>query len=363
MTRDVLDPMVDFGHELRAAGISVGPAHIRSFCEAAVELPAEDLYWAGRTTLVARPEHIAVFDEVFRRFFGGEAPTGVGAPGDPAREVRAPRIRHNPDAAAELLIGTQAGSAGATELLREKSFSACTSEEWRQLVLLMQKSPQLLPRRRTRRYGPGRPGPHHVRRIVRQAAATGGEPIHLPRRRRRTRARPLVFLIDISGSMAEYSRALLLFGHAVLRTTKHAEAFTFGTRLTRVTPVLGGASIDGALKSSAAAVADWDGGTRIGEALRVFLEGHRLTADLRRSVVVICSDGFETGDPRLLAAQARRLQRSVHRVVWLNPLKQSPRYEPTAQGMHAALPFVDHFASGHSLASLEHVLEELSKAH
>jgi uncharacterized protein len=359
---DVLTPLVLFGHQVRNAGIPLGPAHIRSFCEAAAELPALDLYWAGRATLIWRAEHVRVYDEIFRSYFGQDVPsmTEPTAEPDQQRVAVAPGVRNHPDASEELPTGTQVGSASTAEVLQEKSFEECGPEEWRELAGLMTSLPELLPRRRTRRYHTGRPGRVDVRRVARAAAETGGEPLVLPRRRRVTEPRPLVFLIDISGSMSDFSRGQLLFAHAVLGCAPDTEAFTFGTRLTRVTPSLGDASVDNALRASAAAVADWDGGTMIGEALADFLRTRRHVASLRRSVVLICSDGLDTGDPELLAEQAGRLRRSVHRVVWLNPLKSDPRYEPLSRGMRAALPHVDHFSSGHSIASLRQVLRDVT---
>jgi uncharacterized protein with von Willebrand factor type A (vWA) domain len=162
-----------------------------------------------------------------------------------------------------------------------------------------------------------------------------------------------VFLLDVSGSMTDYSRALLLFAHALLRGDSRFEAFCFGTRLTRLTTALAGADPDEALRRAADEAVDWDAGTRIGESLKTFLDdyGHRGLA--RGAVVVVCSDGLEVGDPALLAEQAARLARLAHRVVWLNPLKGDPAYEPLTRGMRAALPHVDAFASGHNLASLD----------
>jgi uncharacterized protein with von Willebrand factor type A (vWA) domain len=168
-----------------------------------------------------------------------------------------------------------------------------------------------------------------------------------------------VLVLDVSGSMAEYSRALLLFAHAVLRADPHWEAFCFGTRLTRLTRPLGAADADDALRRAAAEVFDWDAGTRIGESLRDLLRRHARA--VRGAVVVVCSDGLETGDPELLREQAERLSRLAHAVVWLNPLQESEAYAPIARGMQAALPYVDVFASGHNLESLEELGERLGR--
>jgi uncharacterized protein with von Willebrand factor type A (vWA) domain len=169
-----------------------------------------------------------------------------------------------------------------------------------------------------------------------------------------------VLLLDVSGSMADYSRALLFFAHAALRADRRWEAFCFGTRLTRVTGALATRDPDAALERAAAEVVDWEGGTRIGESLKTFLDEFGHSGMARGSVVVICSDGLDVGDPELLAGQMARLARLAHRVVWLNPLKEDPAYEPLARGMQAALPSIDLFASGHDFESLEAVSAALS---
>jgi uncharacterized protein with von Willebrand factor type A (vWA) domain len=163
----------------------------------------------------------------------------------------------------------------------------------------------------------------------------------------------LVLILDVSGSMAPYSRALLQFGYAAMAAGRRVEVFCFGTRLTRVTRVLRTKDPDRAMHEIGRIVADWEGGTRIGESLKSLLDGWSQRAALRGAVVVLCSDGLERGDPELLRAQMARLRRLAYRVVWANPLKGSPRYEPLARGMAAALPSVDVFLSGHNLESLE----------
>ena len=251
--------------------------------------------------------------------------------------------------------------ASRMERLREKSFARCTPEEWQELAHLLARLPLVLPVRRTRRYERGRPGDLHVRRVLRSAASTAGEPFKLRERRRRLRVRPLIFLLDVSGSMTDYSRGLVLFAHAVLQSNPNTEVYAFGTRLTDVTAALTSRSLDTALDTSGSLVPDWDGGTRIGDALDTFLSARGRDADTRRATAVICSDGLDTGDPALLGEQAARLHRAVHRVVWLNPLKEDPQYEPLARGMRAALPHIDVFESGHSVASLLSVFTRLDR--
>jgi uncharacterized protein with von Willebrand factor type A (vWA) domain len=353
--------LVGFGHVLRRKGVPVGPAHIRTFCEAAAELEPEDLYWAGRASLVWRPEHIPIYDETFRRYFGAsldDESDDEETPREAAQSRRTFAAGQDDET-----TGSAEGTASPAEVLHEKSFARCTEEEWAQIAALLARLPAFLPRRRSRRYEPRRPGKLHVRRVLRRAAATDGEPFRLSERRRRLRVRPLVFLLDVSGSMAEYSRGLLLFAHAVARTTPDTLVYTFGTQLTDITTAAAGRTFDSALVASGALVQDWDGGTRIGHALEEFLTQHGREAKTRRAIVFICSDGLETGDPVFLREQIERLHRSVHRVVWLNPLKEDPRYEPLARGMRTALPHIDVFESGHSVASLLSVLRRLAPHH
>jgi uncharacterized protein with von Willebrand factor type A (vWA) domain len=246
-------------------------------------------------------------------------------------------------------------------VLRRKSFARCTPEELLALGPLLARLRLAVPVRRTRRRGPARTGSSDLRRTLRRALRTGGEPIELAWRARRRRRRRLILLVDVSGSMAAYSRALIVFAHAALRADPRFEAFSFGTRLTRLTRALATSSADEALRRASMQTEDWDGGTRIGETLKTFLDRYGHPGLARGAVVVICSDGLEVGDPELLRAQMERLHRLAHRVVWLNPLKENPDYAPLARGMQAALPRIDVFASGHSLGSLEGVASTLSE--
>ncbi|MGD9573276.1 MAG: VWA domain-containing protein, partial [Thermoleophilia bacterium] len=243
--------------------------------------------------------------------------------------------------------------------LRSKDFATCTAEEIALLARLMTRLRVRPPMRRTRRRAPARSGDPDLRRTLRQAMRTGGEPIDRRWRRRRTRRRRLVLVLDVSGSMSTYSRALAMFTHAALRSGPDWEAFAFGTRLTRVTRALAEADPDAAFAAAAAEVADWDGGTRIGESLRTLLDEH--ARSVRGAVCVILSDGLDVGDPALLAEQMERLSRLAHRVVWLNPLKGAEGYAPLARGMAAALPHVDEFRAGHNLRALEEMADLVTR--
>jgi uncharacterized protein with von Willebrand factor type A (vWA) domain len=329
---------------LRAENLPIGSDRIASFCHAAALVP-DDLYWAGRATLVAREADLPVYDAVYRRFFGTRAPEWDPPP---------PPGRVQVDEELEL------GLASRIEVLREKSFAEMSAEELAELGRMMEGLRFVFPERRSRRSRAGRrAGRPDLRRTIRRSFRTAGDPVERVYRERRRRPRSVVLLLDVSGSMADYSRALLLFAHAALRADRRWEAFCFGTRLTRVTPALGDMRPDEALRRAAAEVFDWDGGTRIGASLQSFLDefGHRGMA--RGAVVVVCSDGLEVGDSELVAEQMARLARLAHRVVWLNPLKEDPRYEPLARGMRAALPHVDVFAGGYNFASMEAALHAL----
>ena len=343
---DGIGALTAFGRALRGEGVPVGTGRIASFCRAAALLPPGDLYWAGRATLLGRREHIPVYDRVFRSFFGAEAPPDDLPPPRPSDAV---------------VVEQELGLASPVELLRHKSFARCSREELAELAALLAQLRVIVPRRRTRRFAPARSGVPDLRRTLRRSFRTGGEPLERRFRARRSRQRRLVLVLDVSGSMADYSRALLVFAHAALRADRRWEAFCFGTRLTRVTRALAVSRPDEALERAAAEVVDWSGGTRIGESLKGLLDEYGHRGLVRGAVVVLCSDGLEIGDPELLAEQMARLKRLAYRVIWLNPLKGHEAYEPLARGMSAALPYVDLFAAGHNLASLEELGIELSR--
>lgn len=340
---DPVAQLSHFGRALRDEGLAVGTGRVLEFCRAAALLEPVGLYWAGRATLVSRHEEIAAYDRVFDRFFRGQSDR---------RPPERPRVR-------VVTEQVDVGLASEVELLRTKSFSRCSPEELAQLAELMARVRIAVPTRRSRRRQPARAGAPDLRRTLRRSFRTAGEPVDRLWRERRRRNRRLVLLLDVSGSMADYSRALVMFAHAALRTDRRWEAFCFGTRLTRVTRQLATGDPDDALRRAAAEVVDWEGGTRIGESLESFLDDYGHGGLARGAVVVLCSDGLEVGDPEHLRAQMARLSRLAHRIVWLNPLQESPEYEPLARGMAAALPYVDVFASGHNLASLEELGSQL----
>lgn len=353
--------LVEFGRELRHAGVVVGTGRIATFVEAVERVPQE-LYWAGRATLISRRDDIPVYDRVFRRVFGAllEEPMRSGRP--PMNVQGAFADGAVPLRDEDVEVPEELTRASRTERLRSRSFATLDDGELAELTRTVNRLRLVAPVRRTRRHVGAHRGELDQRRTVRRALRTGGDPVVLARRVRRRRARRVVLLLDISGSMSSYSRALLIFAHAALRADQRWEAFTFGTRLTRLTGVLRAASPDDALTQASHAARDWDGGTRIGDTVRALLDQYSSGATVRGAVVVILSDGLDVGDIDVLATQMARLRRLAYRVVWLNPLQENPDYKPLARGMAAALPHVDLFASGHNLIDLEatcHAIGEL----
>jgi uncharacterized protein with von Willebrand factor type A (vWA) domain len=223
------------------------------------------------------------------------------------------------------------------------------------------------PERRTRRLRRHHAGTQlDMRGLVRASLATGGEPLERAFRRRKLVPRKLVVLCDVSGSMEPYARALLLFAQALVHSGRGAETFAFGTRLTRLTPELRKRDPEETLAAASERVVDWAGGTRIGASLKQFNDEWGRRAMSRGAVVVIVSDGWERGDPALVGRELARLARAAYAIVWVNPLKGDPEYQPLAGGMRAALPYVDRFLSGHNLIDLEElaaVLRGIERRH
>ena len=348
--------LVGFARALRAAGVDAGPDRVQVFLRALDPLRPgvrSDVYWAGRLTLCASQDDLERYERVFAAYF-------EGAPVHGRSRVTPPRLRaavHGTDPApgrttqAEDALATPA-LASRTEVLRHRDFAGLTVAEREQLRRLLAAFTLHGETRRTARRRPARHGDVDPRRTVRELLRLGGEPAR-PRLHARTeRPRRIVLLVDVSGSMSPYADALLRFAHAAVRGGR-TEVFTIGTRLTRVTRELAHRDPEAALTAVAAAVPDWRGGTRLGELLRAFLDRWGQRGMARGAVVVVLSDGWERGDPALLAGQMRRLHRLAHRVVWANPRKARPGYAPLAAGMAAALPSVDAFVEGHSLAALE----------
>ena len=371
----MLGRLVGFGRYARASGLSVGTGRILSFCRAAAALDAvdrEDLRLAARSTLVSRPEDFAALDAAFDRYFDMSgrgrslARTTEGATTTPPRG-RAEQAADTPRSIVTASTwspgpvddATDEGAAirvraSEAEALRRKDFGDLTEDERRAAFALIRRMAPSLPERPSRRYRPGPRGSRFdLRGTLRRSLRTEGEPFRRAWKQRQTKRRSLVLLVDVSGSMAPYGRPLVEFAHAASLAGRRVEVFAFGTRLTRITGALRSRDPGEALAAVGQAVVDWEGGTRIGDSVKHLVDMWSSRSALRGSLVVLCSDGLERGDPEVLAAQMARLARLSHRIVWVNPLKGSPLYEPLARGMAASLPFVDVFLPGHNLESLD----------
>jgi uncharacterized protein with von Willebrand factor type A (vWA) domain len=250
--------------------------------------------------------------------------------------------------------------ASDEERLAGKRFDALAPHELAQLYRLMSRLELATPLRRTRRYERGRHGQRiDMRRTLRASLRTGGDPIRLARRRRRVARRRLVMLCDISGSMEPYGRAYLQFLACAARSGPHAEAFAFATRLTRLTRALASRHPERAIERAALAAPDWSSGTRIGDALKEFNDRHGRRGMARGAVVVILSDGWERGDPKLVGREMARLARLAHRIVWVNPRVGASGFSVRAGGMVAALEHCDALVSGHSFQALGEVVDAI----
>jgi uncharacterized protein with von Willebrand factor type A (vWA) domain len=369
---------VAFVRLLRSAGLDVPLGSTLVFVNALAEVDAASrpqLYWAGRATLVRRREDVPVYDRVFARFWHG-----IGTP-DRAQvdRVTLELAVEDPDADADQHLGPDTDDARSRqrlvvraspiEVLRHKDFARCSDEELNETRRLMDDLQLAGALRRSRRLQPVRhrrsPGTRpDVRATVRRSVRAGGEAVVPSRRGPGERPRNLVLLLDVSGSMDPYARELVRFAHAAVATRRRGrvEAFALGTRLTRLTRALGSRDPDEAMAAAADAALDWSGGTRLGEGLRAFNDLWGVRGLARGAVVVIVSDGWDRGDPDELAEQMARLGRVARRIVWVNPLKASDGYAPLARGMAAALPYVDDFVEGHSLAALEELAAVVGNA-
>jgi uncharacterized protein with von Willebrand factor type A (vWA) domain len=361
--------VVAFARLLRRLGLEVpvGATVTLGQAWAAVGLDArDDVYWAGRVVLVRRRDEGPVYDRAFRAFWGGDAgPEGAEQAATVAArvglddgDVADDDDREREDAALALRVRWS-----PAEVLRSRDFAACTPGELDEARRLIADLRVVGARRRSRRHRPtgrdrGRPD---LRRTVRHALQRGGEPVTRAFRAPTERPRRIVLLCDVSGSMEPYARELLRFVHTAVVGGTRVEAFALGTRLTRVTRELSSRDPDQALAAAARRVTDWSGGTRLGAGLRTFNDRWGVHGLARGATVVILSDGWDRGDPTVLATEMARLQRVAHRVVWVNPLKATPDYAPLARGMAAALPYVDEFVTGHSVAALDDLVAVLAR--
>jgi uncharacterized protein with von Willebrand factor type A (vWA) domain len=362
---------VAFARVLRGAGLTVPTSTVLRFAEALGVLGLgnrHDVYWAGRATLIRRPEDVPVYDRAFRVFWDDVGPPVVaGEEPEPLKITLA--IDEGPDdAGAEQAAPSDDQTIelrfSATEVLRHKDFAEYDEAELAEAHRLMGRLRFVGSPRRSLRLEKAsrRTARPDLRRTVRAALRTEGEPMRRHFRAPATRFRRLVLLLDVSGSMEPYARALLRFVQAAVAGRRRVEAFALGTRLTRITRELGTRDPDRALRQAADRVVDWSGGTRLGDGLRQFNDEWGVRGMARGAVVVILSDGWDRGNPDELGREMQRLGRVAHRIVWVNPLKVTPGYAPLARGMSAALPYVDRFVEGHSLAAMNRLAEILDEA-
>ncbi len=395
-----------FGIALHDAGLPVGPDRCERLARAVTVMGATtvaELRACALATMVSDPGQMPTFNRVFAAVFGGPspfrhlnlptAPRSYERPESEGSSQPQPQAEGSPGAlpsglrVSDAVPGAEDSDeplaegpalhrvASATERLSGRDFTELSAAELRQLVALMREMTLAIPPRRTRRFRTARDGKRpDLRRTLRLARRTGGEAIRFARRAPRIKPRRLVVLCDISGSMEPYARALLMLlyvlgggqgrgggqprGQAVGGQNR-PEVFSFATRLTRLTPALAAASPETMLAKAGEAAPDWSGGTRIGAAIKEFNDHYGSRGMARGAIILIISDGWETGDPALLGAQMARLSRVAYRIVWANPRTQSPRYRPEVGGMAAAWPYCDAVVSAHNLDSLDDLLSAL----
>ena len=367
----LLRNMVLFGRVLRRLGIDVTPTNLIDLVEAVSHLGIrrrQDFKNAARTILINRHEHLSLFDHVFELFWTTDrseaTPIDLGVllkkSLESQQETGLPELPEEEgswvekNAQVEDLEPGTIRTYSAQEALHQKDFAELTTDELTQVKQLMRRMTWELAKRRTRRKIAGSTKTYlDLRRTLRDNLRHGGEPLLLKWRQPKQKRRPLVVLCDISGSMEPYSRLLLRFIYIISNGLEKVEAFTFGTRLTRITHHLADHEIDRALTEATQVIEDWAGGTRMGETLKTFNYEWARRVLGQGAIVLIISDGWDCGNIRLLEKEVARLQRSCQRLIWLNPLLGSPRYEPLTRGIQAALPYIDDFLPVHNLVSLE----------
>jgi uncharacterized protein with von Willebrand factor type A (vWA) domain len=365
--------LLGFAVALRAAGVRVTHDRAQGYLVAAALAGLDDataVYHAGRATLCGSPADLLRYDQVYEAYFDGRA--GLPRRGPPAPAVARtagsilPRSEGGADAG-ETEPDLVRARASTTETLRHRDIATLTANEKARLAAMFVTLEVRLPQRRAGRRRPAHRGTVDASRTLRASLRRMGEPAAIEWRRRAQRPRPVVLLVDVSGSMSSYADALLRLAHrfgqgATGPGAGLVETFTVGTRLTRLTRSLAARDPERALVAAGATVPDWSGGTRLGETLKVFLDRWGQRGLARGAVVVVFSDGWERGDARLLGEQMARLRRIAHRVIWVNPHRGKDGYQPIQVGMLAVLPHLDDFVAGHSLAAFAQVLEAIARA-
>ena len=374
----ILPNLLRFAEVLRRVGLDAGPASVMDMVRATEHVHIgrrAEFYQAARSIFVHRKQDLPVFDEAFNVFWRkpNTARSGMDlrSMGE-QRRFRKPQVSAGHDEPMDDALALDGDpdddsvsnidltrTYSAREVLREKDFAQFAGHEVAEARRMMASLRWDLGNRRTRRMVPGDGSGLDMRRTLRRSLQHGGEMLELAHRGPKSRPRSLALICDVSGSMERYTRMLLHFIHTIA-VGQPIEAFLFATRLTRITRQLRYRSIDQAITEVSRAVPDWAGGTRIGEAVKTF-NYQWLRRTLRgQSIVMIISDGWDRGEPELLARETSRMQRSCHRLIWLNPLLGSPSYQPLTQGMQAALPYVDDFLPVHNMNSLQALADRLS---
>ncbi len=370
--------IVHFGRLLHALGLDVHAGRMLDVAGALEHIDIgrrSDFCVALQSLLIHRPQDLPIFDEAFRVFWkpppGEWASTDLRAMGEQRRsgapqvDVPAAQPDSLDDPSLPLLAETVQRIAprgySSQEVSRVKDFEQFTEAELEAAKAMIAELTWDLGTRQTRRWKSGDGRVLDFRKVMRRNLRYGGEPLALPTRERASRRRPLVLLCDVSGSMERYARMLLHFMHSLAAGLEHVEAFVFATRLTRITRDLSARGGRESLPTIPRRVPDWAGGTRIGDAVRTFNVQWARRVMGHGPVVLLISDGWDRGEPEVLAREMSRLQRSCHRLIWLNPLLGSADYQPLTRGMQAALPFVDDFLPVHNLASLEALARHLNK--
>jgi uncharacterized protein len=358
--------LLGFARALRAAGVGVSADRERTFLVAVAAVGIGErshVYWAGRATLTSTPADFAAYDEVFERWFGGE----TMRPGQRVDVVRPPVAQAPLDSGSggggdDGDADTVQAKASAQEVLRHRDVASLNPADRaaaaRLFATLLPRCPQRRARRHVRSSTGALDGPATLREQLRRM----GEPGRIHRRHRGIRPRRVVLLLDVSGSMSPYADSLLRLAHAFVRGAEQVEVFTMGTRLTHVTRALTERDPDRALAAAGRVVPDWSGGTRLGDSIGAFLDRWGRRGMARCAVVVVFSDGWEREGPEVLGEQMRRLAALAHRVVWANPHRGKAGYAPVQQGIVAALPHIDDFVAGHSLATFEELIEVVAHA-
>lgn len=363
---------VEFAQELRTVGLVIGSDDLLTFCKANSILGPIDImniYWAGRTTLVRRQDTIPAYNRKFYQFFLdiSEEETNVAKKKFKAMINTAATLEIPQTEESELKSGEEEKKLGfvaaVNEIYRNKNFSECSEKELLALRKMMSALKLSPPVRRTRRLQRvNKAKVLNMRAMVRETMRTHGEPKEIIYSKRKEKLRPIVLILDVSGSMADYSRNLLQMAYSARRANSKVEVFCFGTRLTRITKSLSKRNPDEAMRLAGAEVMDWDGGTRIGDSIATFIKRWGKTRIGRGSIAIICSDGLDRGDPATLAAAMENLSRIAFRVIWMNPHKgDSTEWRPTSLGMMVADPFIDEVVSGHNLKSLEDFSRKLAQ--